>query len=176
MDNGRYPDDYESYLYEFHATRDYFECHELLEDYWKANPGDGYGHAWVGLIQLAVGSYHHRRDNLHGASKMYRQAFRRLEAGQLNELGIDGQELLSRIDRRIAAAENGETFADLMIPIVDEALLERLRASAEANGIAWGAPSSADQALVHRHMLRDRSDVIAARAAAAAQRSRPSSG
>ena len=44
---GEYPEAFISYLIEFHATRDYFECHELLEEYWKAHPGD----PLAGLVQ-----------------------------------------------------------------------------------------------------------------------------
>ncbi|WP_260405419.1 DUF309 domain-containing protein, partial [Paenibacillus sp. 598K] len=63
-----YPDDYIQYLIEFHVTRDYFECHELLEEYWKEQPGDDpFYDTWVGLIQIAVSQYHHRRSNHRGA-------------------------------------------------------------------------------------------------------------
>lgn len=30
-----YPAEYLEYLVYFHADRDYFECHEILEEYWK---------------------------------------------------------------------------------------------------------------------------------------------
>lgn len=30
-----YPEAYIEYLAEFHGSRDYFECHELLEEHWK---------------------------------------------------------------------------------------------------------------------------------------------
>lgn len=33
-----YPEAYVAFLHEFHTTRDYFECHEILEEYWKEDP------------------------------------------------------------------------------------------------------------------------------------------
>ncbi|WP_219837551.1 DUF309 domain-containing protein [Paenibacillus sp. R14(2021)] len=168
MHNSPYPAAYEHFLYEFHAVRDYFECHELLEAYWKEHPGDGFGDTWIGLIQLAVGSYHHRRGNQRGALKMFQQSLEHLAAAsQADRLGIDGQELLARIARQAAAVERGESFTDMNIPLTDAALLERLQLAAAVSGKVWGAPSDSDEALLHRHTLRDRSDVIAARAAAA---------
>ncbi|SFI31704.1 hypothetical protein SAMN02799624_00312 [Paenibacillus sp. UNC496MF] len=167
MEKEEYPDDYEAYLYEFHATRDYFECHELLEAYWKAHPGDGFGETWVGLIQLAVGAYHYRRGNLRGAAKMFAQARRRLAKERLDRLGLDGGALVGMIDERLAALGRGVTFADPALPIADARLLARLRERAASAGLGWALPSGTEPALVHRHALRDRSDVVAARAAAA---------
>ncbi len=61
-----YPKAYIDYLVEFHATRDYFECHEILEEYWKEDPPKKRKRYWVGFIQLAVALYHHRRQNTAG--------------------------------------------------------------------------------------------------------------
>lgn len=162
-----YPEAYERYLYEFHATRDYFECHELLEEHWKANPDDGFGEIWVGLIQLAVGSYHYRRGNTRGATLMLRQARLRLEPDHLRKLGIDAEKMLREVDELSGQLERGEVFADVNIPIADVRLAERLGHVAAANGLEWGTPSRGDDELVNRHTRRDRSDIIAARAAAA---------
>ncbi|MCD2486520.1 DUF309 domain-containing protein, partial [Staphylococcus aureus] len=49
-----YPKAYIDYLVEFHATRDYFECHEILEEYWKEDPPKKRKRYWVGFIELAV--------------------------------------------------------------------------------------------------------------------------
>lgn len=166
----KYPAAYEAYLYEFHATRDYFECHELLEEYWKEHQGDPQNDSWVGLIQLAVSSYHHRRNNFRGALLMMRQAEQRLTAGRLEELGLHGEGVRALIEMRIASIENKEPFTDLNLPTIDEALQARGVQRAEREGRRWGEPSKETDELIHRHTLRDRSDVIAARAAAAARR------
>lgn len=165
-----YPGAYEAYLIEFHATRDYFECHELLEEYWKSLPqGEEGRDVWVGLIQLAVAQYHHRRGNRAGAQKMFRQAARRLDAGFLGRLGLDGDAVRAAVNERIDALErSGESapFSEFDLPLADPQLLRRLTASCKSRGLVWGAPSRPDAALVERHMRRDRTDVVEAREAA----------
>ena len=176
MPMNEYPSAYLSFLVEFHATRDYFECHELLEEYWKEHPGDGLGQIWVALIQLAVGSYHERRGNLAGASKMLLQSRKRMtDAGAL-QVGVDGEKLRAMITERLASIERGEPFIDMELPIIDEALLKSCLNLCAKKGLSWSAPSSGEAALLHRHTLRDRSDVIAARAAAAIVKAAKNSG
>ncbi|QAY66070.1 DUF309 domain-containing protein [Paenibacillus protaetiae] len=169
----QYPSSYIAYLVEFHATRDYFECHELLEEYWKEHPGDHLSRLWVGLIQVAVGSYHERRGNAAGAGKMYLQALSRLNPQLLQEAGIDGPPLLAQLKARAERLESGamEVFQDLCFSIADHELLLACEALCSARGLVWGKPSDMNsEALIHRHKLRDRSDVIAAREAAIAKK------
>ena len=33
-----YPTEYIQFLIHFHGDYDYFECHEILEEYWKTKP------------------------------------------------------------------------------------------------------------------------------------------
>lgn len=162
---GFYPDEYVGYLLHFHATRDFFECHELLEEYWKEHPDDGLSLQWIGLIGVAVGQYHERRGNRQGAAKCYRQAMNRLERAEMAVLGLDGAQLHRQLTVRAAAAEEGHPYEDLMLPISDEELLERCLQSCREQNLEWGSASAMDnEALIHRHKLRDRSEVIAARA------------
>jgi predicted metal-dependent hydrolase len=165
-----YPFAYLSYLVEFHATRDYFECHELLEEYWKAQPkNDPFSDAWVGLIQIAVAQYHHRRGNRPGALKMFGQALLRLKEERLEQLGLDGRTLLSQIRVKydgLSREEPGESFSDFNLPINDGKLINACMDKSREMGLDWGKVSRMeDDELIHRHSRRDRSDVVAARAA-----------
>ncbi|GIW07892.1 MAG: hypothetical protein KatS3mg060_2697 [Dehalococcoidia bacterium] len=45
---------------------DYFACHETLEDLWRAEPGP-VRRVYQGILHVAVGLYHLRRGNRHGA-------------------------------------------------------------------------------------------------------------
>ncbi|GKU79378.1 DUF309 domain-containing protein [Paenibacillus sp. L3-i20] len=161
----KYPESYVTYLVEFHATRDYFECHELLEEYWKENPNDGLGHVWVGLIQLAVGLYHERRGNRRGARMMYDQAYSRLKDADLASHGIHQQHIVDELAvRRANVSDPTYPYKDVTMQLIDEELLELCIRNCEARHIKWGTPSDLDDsAIIHRHTLRDRSDVIAAR-------------
>ncbi|RIX53574.1 DUF309 domain-containing protein [Paenibacillus nanensis] len=163
-----YPDAYIAYLVEFHATRDFFECHELLEEYWKAHPDDGNSSLWVGLIQTAVGQYHERRGNLRGAAMMYEQALAKLSASDLERFGIDKKSLIRQLGERIKVAGGGKrNYADMELQLTDPALKARCAALCKERGLLWGASSPQDNEwIVHRHLKRDRTDVIAAREAA----------
>ncbi|UZN00489.1 DUF309 domain-containing protein [Lysinibacillus sp. MHQ-1] len=56
------------------AIRIFFECHEVLEEYWKEiAPGDKM-HPLVGYVQLATGLYHWRRGNDTGAIRILEKA------------------------------------------------------------------------------------------------------
>ncbi|MEK3881358.1 DUF309 domain-containing protein [Paenibacillus sp. PL2-23] len=165
-----YPDAYIAYLVEFHATRDYFECHELLEEYWKNHADDGLGDLWVGLIQTAVGQYHERRGNRRGAAKMYRQAAAKLSDLPLEAFGIDSFSLLRQLEERLAVcqSEPGERpYEDMEITLTDEKLRALCEAACKERGLVWGASSSQiAEEIVHRHLTRDRSEVVRAREAA----------
>lgn len=168
-DHGCYPDAYIDYLVQFQAVRDYFECHEILEEYWKQHPDSPYRETWVMLIQLAVSLYHHRRGNLRGAVKLMKGALRRYQAEHMAQLGVDGARLREMMERRLTEyiEQPERPFTDLNIPIADEALLDSCVGRAEMLGYAWERASDlTDRALLDRHLLRDRSAVYEEREAA----------
>lgn len=170
-----YADAYINYLVEFHTTRDYFECHELLEDHWKKQGRDDpHAATWVGLIQLAVAQYHHRRGNAAGARKLLLQAIPRLRPEQTNQLGLHGEKLERIVKAGLARLEeegDRAPYADMELPIASDELECLCRQRAAEHGLEWGRPSPMDDTqLIERHRLRDRSDVILARAEAAARR------
>lgn len=168
-----YPASYIAYLVHFHATRDYFECHELLEEYWKEHPDDGLADLWVGLIQLAVGQYHERRGNRRGARRMYAESLNRLSIADWSSTGVDSADLMDQLRNRLAEVQGDDetTYKDMCFFIRDDELMQRCKAESLKLGAVWGAGSPMDKDdLIHRHKLRDRSDVIAARAAALAEK------
>ncbi|RKN86603.1 DUF309 domain-containing protein [Paenibacillus ginsengarvi] len=161
-----YPDEYVDYLIHFHASRDWFECHEILEEYWKRHPHDPKSRTWVGLIQVAVSLYHHRRGNQSGALKMMSAALRNMDQVHLKELGIDADAFRREAERRLHKLNAGEAapFADMDIPLADARLIAKCESVCEAKGLNWKQPSDPeDSFLRNKHTLRDRSDVIEAR-------------
>ncbi|MDF2939323.1 MAG: hypothetical protein K0Q90_4696, partial [Paenibacillaceae bacterium] len=155
----------------FHGTRDYFECHELLEEHWKEEQDPRLKEVWHGLIQVAVSLYHERRGNLPGARKMLEQAILHLTNVSPEIAGLDPVKLLKLLRTRYASlmqlsgqpAEIG--FEDIALPFADGGLLREAMDLCKAWGCEWGrlSPLNEDM-LVHRHLLRDRTDVVAERA------------
>jgi hypothetical protein len=67
---------YIEFIYYFNVERDYFECHEVMEELWLE---EGRNPLYQGLLQVAVGLYHHINGNLGGAIKLFSAAIEKLE-------------------------------------------------------------------------------------------------
>lgn len=102
-----YPLAYIDYMLEFHGTRDWFECHEIMEEHWKAESSAERKVWWLTLVQIAVGLYHERRGNLAGAGKMLRSALAHAPEVAWAQLGIDGTELIAQLWERVESYRQG---------------------------------------------------------------------
>ena len=158
-----YPQPYLLYLIYFHGNRDYFECHEVLEEYWKeVDPKNRSSH-WVGLIQIAVSLYHYRRKNVTGASKTLDKALKNINTNtsELEQLGLDGnklKELLFDMKERLVS---NQPYESINLPISDPTLINQAQSLCSQQGYTWCSPSDlSNKQLIHRHSLRDRTSVI----------------
>jgi predicted metal-dependent hydrolase len=161
-----YPRAYIQYLVHFHGDRDYFECHEILEEHWKEKPAGKRHLHWVGFIQIAVSLYHHRRQNIHGAIRMMKSAVSILEKEKyaVQQLGLNFNSLLSLLQERIIEMENGYPYRSLNLPIADMKLEECCIKACARHGLTWKSNSDLTNTfLLNKHTLRDRTDIIAER-------------
>ncbi|WP_232698437.1 DUF309 domain-containing protein [Brevibacillus daliensis] len=161
-----YPKAYLTYLVHFHTDRDYFECHEILEEYWKSLPKENRSPTWVCLIQIAVGLYHHRCGNMAGANKMIHSALLIAEdrREELEHLGLDVQKLTGQLQMRIDEVQHDAPYHSMDLPIHDPKLYKMCHDQAIATGILFGTPSDmSNDSILYKHKLRDRSEVIAER-------------
>ncbi|NMO95358.1 DUF309 domain-containing protein [Paenibacillus lemnae] len=114
---------YVAYLVYFNRDKDYFECHEVLEELWLAKDKDT---RYKGMLQVAVGLYHYRNGNIRGAYKMMNAARDRLAGCQSHELGIEMDELRGHIDDYVHRLEKYEeypvVYEDFTIEITDPVL------------------------------------------------------
>ncbi len=143
----------------FNGNEDYFDCHEVLEEYWKEIAPSEKLHPLVGYVQLATGMYHWRRENFNGAARILQKAIRNFEAnqGSLFFEYIDFDQLLSDMSTQHVRIKARETFSRIKIPLTN-AVLQR----AVQEKIAVTAPLD-PQFILNKHMLRDRSEIIAER-------------
>jgi uncharacterized protein len=154
---------YIEYLIHFHCDRDYFECHEVLEEHWKNDPPTHRKKYWVGLIQIAVGLYHQRRGNYPGALRMITNAITLLENDQqaVQNLGIKSESLIQQLKKRKKEIENNQDYYSFNLPISDMKLLAYCQEQCQNSQEPWGQKSDlTNEYLVHKHMRRNRSDVI----------------
>ena len=161
-----YPSEYIQFLAHFHGDRDYFECHELLEDYWKKTDPRNKQSVWVGFILLSVSAYHHRRNNIGGAKRTLVKAILIFEEQEdsLTKLGVNKVELYQLLNERVSALQKGESYQSFSLPICDSALMKMAKKVCEEKGFIWGSESDVtDKFLINRHKLRDRTNIIEGR-------------
>ncbi|WP_342715627.1 DUF309 domain-containing protein [Bacillus paramycoides] len=161
-----YPTEYIQFLIHFHGDYDYFECHEILEEYWKTKPRGNRDNYLVGLIQIAVSLYHQRRSNWNGAEKMMKSAITILEKNNepLLHLGINQTQLLSLLKDRLQSIQKEEGFTPLFLPLSDTALEKHCMELCQKQNLPWkDVNATSNEFIIHKHTLRDRTEVIAER-------------
>ncbi|MDY7222132.1 DUF309 domain-containing protein [Halalkalibacterium halodurans] len=159
-----YDEAFHEYLVYFHGFRDYFECHEVLEERWKQDPPGRRKPHWVALIQIAVGLYHERRGNEDGARKMYKNALRliSIEHAPLQELGLDPEKLSALVQNHLDLLGK-RPFFDMNLPLAPD-VLQYAQAKCREWGGVWGIDSDLTNIqLIEKHSTRDRSQVISER-------------
>ena len=142
----------------FNEHKDYFEGHEVLEEYWKEiAPGDK-THPLTAWILLSTGMYHWRRGNITGASRTLQRSLQRfdLDKGSAFYKGVDLQDIISHIEHSIEAINEKRPFRDFPIPITSPQL------EAAIGDLPKQIPLEGSS-LINKHMLRDRSEILKAR-------------
>ncbi|WP_158095138.1 DUF309 domain-containing protein [Gottfriedia luciferensis] len=148
---------YIKYLCHFHFDRDFFECHEILEEQWKLEQNQQYKKVWLGLIRLSVVLYHYRRSNFIGAKKLMRHVVTfSNDKHLLNMAGIDQDRFKQIIVDLQSNIENQIDFQYFDLPLQDSELLKHYQNQKENY-------SSFTEDLIHKHSTRDRTDVITER-------------
>lgn len=152
---------YVAYCTYFNGNQDYFECHEVFEEYWKeVAPGDK-EHVLVGLVQLATGMYHWRRGNFNGSARILTKSLHILQQNRHSAFlePLDNRLLEQQIFQAIEAIKQQKPFQPFKLSILDPVF----RATVDSNIAAL--PPADEEYLLHKHMLRDRSEVLEARMA-----------
>ncbi|MDQ0269300.1 DUF309 domain-containing protein [Cytobacillus purgationiresistens] len=164
-----YPQAYINYLVHFHGDRDYFECHEILEEYWKSVDKNNKSSIWVGLILFAVSHYHHRRGNFKGAERTMQKSINILgsKRKEIQQLGIDEIKLLMDLNSQLQGIAAQTKYKSYTFPFSDPQLIEIAKQNCIQEGFIWCQDSDLlNEDLIHRHVRRDRSDVIKERSLA----------
>ncbi|WP_226579488.1 DUF309 domain-containing protein [Halobacillus litoralis] len=152
-----YPKPYIEFLAHFHGTRDYFECHEVLEAHWKSVDPKNRASVWVTLIQIAVAMYHDRRGNQKGALTLINRCINRVPdlKNEIDELGIDSDVLFQRLAGIRERLEERKPYRSWNFPIVSLDVSKEAQLLCQQWRVAYGSPSNlADQSLVLKHKYR----------------------
>lgn len=159
-----YPDAYINFLVHFHGSRDYFECHEILEEYWKqTKENERKKSVWVGLIQMSVALYHQRSGNMEGAYRILSKGLNIIEKQKeaIVKLGLDYEKFLLLLRKRLKEIQNSVSYYSIALPINDQELLEAAISRCHILGYTWNEKSDLSNSfLIKKHTLRDRQSVI----------------
>lgn len=113
---------YLAFIAHFNGDRDYFECHEVMEELWLE---EGRSPLLQGLIQAAVGLHHWNNGNLSGAVKLMTAARQKLGRYEDVLLGLDLAALRRDLDnslQRLAQSEGDVPFQAFELKVVDDHL------------------------------------------------------
>lgn len=145
-----YPNAYIQFLIEFHGTRDYYECHEILEEYWMEEKELH----WQKLIQLAVAVYHERRKNFRGSLRLYKKVLRYLRTNpkKLHDVAIDIDRLKVIVKNRIKNVLEEAPYEPFNLPLTDDELIKYCISICEQKNIRWcHIENLDDEFFIHRH-------------------------
>jgi len=124
---------YIDFLYYFNVERDYYECHEVLEELWLVEGRDRF---YQGLLQVAVGWHHLLNGNRGGARKMWQAALEKLEPIlETERMGIDLKRVKQQTKEalsRVQVQEEEAVLEPFVIRIVDPVLEQRVKERADA--------------------------------------------
>jgi len=152
-----YPEKYIEFLAHFHGTRDYFECHEVLEEHWKLVEPKNRLSVWVLLIQIAVCLYHYRRGNFRGALTLINRCLEKLEPNinHIEKIGLSFSLLSNKLEEMKTQIEKGFSYKSMNLPIKDEQLIEEVQILCTKWNVDYGSPSNLqNNYLIHKHKLR----------------------
>ncbi len=119
---------YLAFISYFNADRDYFECHEVMEELWLE---EGRHPLLQGLLQAAVGLHHWHNDNFTGAVKLMEAALVKLSAYAEVALGLDLAKLRADLTASLsalAARPADAPFQAFEVVVLDEQLIRDVAA------------------------------------------------
>lgn len=86
---------------ELYNQGEYYECHEVLEDIWRAEPDD-VRFLYQGILQVGVGFHHLSNQNWRGAVGLLEGGIDKLNRFQPRCMGVDTAALLAGASQCLA--------------------------------------------------------------------------
>ncbi len=144
------------YIIHFNFHEDYFECHEVGEEYWKSVAPKDKMHPLAGWIQMSVGMYHWRRSNFPGALRSFIRAKDKLANAGIWTDGFDSIAIIKQLAESIEGVTARQEFSPYKLPITSEELVQAVNRYMDENPSEILEPYF----LMHKHRLRDRTSII----------------
>lgn len=111
---------YYEFIDVFQNQRDFFKCHEILEEVWIEETNcETRNHVSINLLLIAVGLHHWKNKNLKGAIQVLENSLNNYDgiSLELEKLNIDSKELKEIIYFLISELKNGKEYCEVYLPI-----------------------------------------------------------
>ncbi len=147
-----------AYLAHFHADRDYYACHDYLEEWWF-ELGNPQNHLLMAFIQLAVALYHYRADNINGARILLDKATLIFEMNKdlITDYGLDEEALFTKLNELKSNVKHHRPFVDVNLKFSDQLLEKHLHEFCLNQDLDLYASSDMNNLhLIHKHKFKHR--------------------
>jgi len=141
------------FLIEFHAVRDYYESQKIMEQIWREADLSKNNSVWLALLQLAVGNYHYRRNNVVGAEILLTKSYEKISKNsiELTSLGIIASDLLPQVSDQMDRIKKGLPYRSINLPLTRELLIKALTKTKERKLNFYNQSNMRDSQLLNRH-------------------------
>ena len=111
---------YYEFIDVFQNQRDFFKCHEILEEIWiEETKCETRNHMSINLLLIAVGLHHWRNKNRKGAIQVLENSLNNYEnvSSELEKLNINSKELKEIIKFVLSELKMGKEYCEIYLPI-----------------------------------------------------------
>jgi predicted metal-dependent hydrolase len=95
----------------------WYKSHDVFEEIWHETGGPE-RQLIQGILQVAVAQVHLENGNFNGATILYGEALGRLKKFKLANFGLDIEELLNCVSRRLEFLQIGKELAGCSLPVL----------------------------------------------------------
>lgn len=106
-------------FFKLFEERDYFECHEVLEEIWIEDTNcTTKNHPAIPLLQFSVALLHWKRENHSGAFKVFQNSLEHLKDSRndVDRLGVDSTKLRELTEVLMIEIEKKSEYRSVEIP------------------------------------------------------------
>lgn len=111
---------YKEFIYTFEKERDFFKCHEILEDIWVAETAcETRKHPAINLLLISVGALHWKKGNLKGALSVFENSLTHYKdlSDKIELLGINSTELMKIVENNIIEIKLNKNYKEFFLPL-----------------------------------------------------------
>lgn len=119
---------YFEFIDTFQNQRDFFKCHEILEEIWiEETKCETRKHLSINLLLISVGLYHWRNKNFKGAIQVFENSLNNYDevSMEMESIGIDSKILKKIVLDIVDNLKNKQDYREVFLPIYQQKNLKK---------------------------------------------------